>query len=81
MANCQAADVPGLRQPAGTQALELDKGLYLPESWISDQDRSCERFGCQPEERLSYRPRTIGVGLGFCWKRALGLGHLKAGCG
>ena len=42
------------------QAL-VDKGLYLPESWISDQDR-CAAAGV-PEERLSYRFED-GVGLG-----------------
>ena len=53
----------------------MDKGLYLPESWISDQDR-CAAAGV-PEERLSYRSKTeLALEL---LERALGLGHLKAG--
>ena len=52
-----------------------NKGLYLPESWISDQDR-CAAAGV-PEERLSYRSKTeLALEL---LERALGLGHLKAG--
>ena len=51
VANCQAGMFLAYVSPLG-QAL-VDKGLYLPESWISDQDR-CAAAGV-PKERLSYR--------------------------
>ena len=70
VANCQAGMFLAYVSPLG-QAL-VDKGLYLPESWISDQDR-CAAAGV-PEERL-YRSKTELALL----ERALGLGHLKAG--
>ena len=73
VANCQAGMFLAYVSPLG-QAL-VDKGLYLPESWISDQDR-CAAAGV-PEERLSYRSKTeLALEL---LERALGLGHLKAG--
>ena len=72
VANCQAGMFLAYVSPLG-QAL-VDKGLYLPESWISDQDR-CAAAGV-PEERLSYRSKTE---LALELQRALGLGHLKAG--
>ena len=73
VANCQAGMFLAYVSPLG-QAL-VNKGLYLPESWISDQDR-CAAAGV-PEERLSYRSKTeLALEL---LERALGLGHLKAG--
>ena len=75
VANCQAGMFLAYVSPLG-QAL-VDKGLYLPESWISDQDR-CAAAGV-PKERLSYRSKTeLALEL---LERALGLGHLKAGWG
>ena len=53
VANCQAGMFLAYVSPLG-QAL-VDKGLYLPESWISDQDR-CAAAGV-PKERLSYRSK------------------------
>ena len=62
-------DVPGLRQPAG-----LDKRLYLPKSWTSDQDR-CAAAGV-PEDRRNYRSKTeLALEL---LERVLELGHLRA---
>ena len=59
VANCQAGMLLGgmllaYISPLG-RAL-ADKGLYLPESWTSDQDR-CQAAGV-PEERCTYRPKT-----------------------
>ncbi len=51
VANCQAGMFLAYVSPLG-RAL-VDKGLYLPESWISDQDW-CAAAGV-PEERRSYR--------------------------
>ena len=53
----------------------MDKRLYLPESWTSDQDR-CVAAGV-PEERQSYRSKTQ-LALDML-EQALELGHLKAG--
>ena len=53
----------------------VDKRLYLPESWTSDQDR-CEAAGV-PEERQGYRSKTE-LALEML-QRALERGHLKAG--
>ena len=73
VANCQAGMFLAYVSPLG-RAL-VDKGLYLPESWISDQDR-CAAAGV-PKERRSYRSKTeLALEL---LERALGLGHLKAG--
>ena len=54
VANCQAGMFLAYVSPLG-RAL-VDKGLYLPESWTSDQDR-CEAAGV-PEERQGYRSKT-----------------------
>ena len=73
VANCQAGMFLAYVSPLG-RAL-VDKGLYLPESWTSDPGR-CAAAGV-PEERRSYRSKTeLALEL---LKRALGLGHLKAG--
>ncbi len=73
VANCQGGMFLAYVSPLG-RAL-VDKGLYLPESWISDQDR-CAAAGV-PEGRRSYRSKTeLALEL---LERALGLGHLKAG--
>ena len=53
----------------------VDKRLYLPESWTSDQDR-CESAGV-PEQRRGYRSKTQ-LALEML-QRALERGHLKAG--
>ena len=77
-------DVPGLRQPAGT-GIGGRQGLYLPESWISDQDR-CAAAGV-PEERLSHRSKTelalelLERALGWATSRPDGLpGTTPSGC-
>ena len=73
VANCQAGMFLAYVSPLG-RAL-VDKGLYLPESWTSDQGR-CAAAGV-PEERRGYRSKTeLALEL---LERALGLGHLKAG--
>ena len=66
-------DVPGLCQPVGTGPL-VDKRLYLPESWTSDQDR-CEAAGV-PEDRQGYLSKTE-LALEML-QRALERGHLQA---
>ena len=53
----------------------MDKGLYLPESWTSDQGR-CAAVGV-PEERQGYRSKTQ-LALKMV-ERALERGHLRAG--
>ena len=73
VANCQAGMFLAYVSPLG-RAL-VDKGLYLPESWTSDQDR-CEAAGV-PEERQGYRSKTK-LALEML-QRALERGHLKAG--
>ena len=73
VANCQAGMFLAYVSPLG-RAL-VDKGLYLPESWTSDQDR-CEAAGV-PEERRGYRSKTQ-LALEML-QRALERGHLKAG--
>ena len=55
----------------------VDKRLYLPESWTSDEDR-CAAAGI-PGERRSYRSKT-GLALEML-ERAVELGHLRAGLG
>ena len=73
VANCRAGMFLAYVSPLG-RAL-VDKGLYLPESWISGRDR-CAAVGVL-EERRSYRSKTeLALEL---LERALGLGHLKAG--
>ena len=54
VANCQAGMFLAYVSPLG-RAL-VDKRLYLPESWTSDQDR-CQAAGV-PEERQGYRSKT-----------------------
>ena len=66
VANCQAGMFLACVSPLG-RAL-VDKRLYLPEGWTSD-DARCQAAGV-PEERRNYRSKT---------ELALELGHLKAG--
>ena len=73
VATCQAGMFLAYVSPLG-RAL-VDKGLYLPESWTSDQDR-CEAAGV-PEERQGYRSKTQ-LALEML-QRALERGHLRAG--
>ena len=73
VANCQAGMFLAYVSPLG-RAL-VDKGLYLPESWTSDSGR-CQAAGI-PVERRRYRSKTeLALEL---LKRALQLGHLRAG--
>ena len=72
VANCQAGMFLAYVSPLG-RAL-VDKRLYLPESWTSDQDR-CAAAGV-PEEIRSYRSKT-GLALELL-ERALERGHLRA---
>ena len=73
VANCQAGMFLAYVSPLGLAL--VDKGLYLPESWTSDQDR-CEAAGV-PEERQGYRSKTQ-LALEML-QRALERGHLRAG--
>ena len=73
VANCQAGMFLAYVSPLG-RAL-VDKGLYLPESWTSDNDR-CEAAGV-PEERQGYRSKTE-MALEML-ERAQERGHLRAG--
>ena len=73
VANCQGGMFLAYVSPLG-RAL-VDKGLYLPESWTSDQDR-CAAAGV-PEERQGYRSKTE-LALEMAG-RAQERGHLKAG--
>ena len=73
VANCQAGMFLAYVSLLG-RAL-VDKRLYLPESWTSDQDR-CEAAGV-PEQRRGYRSKTQ-LALEML-QRALERGHLKAG--
>ena len=73
VANCQAGMFLAYVSPLG-RAL-VDKRLYLPESWTSDEDR-CVAAGI-PGERRSYRSRTE-LALEML-ERAVALGHLEAG--
>ena len=73
VANCQAGMFLAYVSPLG-RAL-VDKRLYLPESWTSDEDR-CAAAGI-PEERRSYRSKTK-LALEML-ERAVELGHLRAG--
>ena len=72
VANCQAGMFLAYVSPLG-RAL-VDKRLYLPESWTSDQER-CATAGV-PAERRSYRSKT-GLALELL-ERALERGHLRA---
>ena len=73
VANCQAGLFLAYISPSG-RAL-VDKRLYLPESWTSDEDR-CAAAGV-PEERREYRSKTE-LALEML-ERAVRLGHLRAG--
>ena len=73
MANCQAGMFLAYVSPLG-RAL-VDKRLYLPESWTSD-DARCAAAGV-PEERRSYHSKTE-LALEML-ARALERGHLIAG--
>ena len=73
VANCQAGMFLAYVSPLG-RAL-VDKRLYLPESWTSDEDR-CAAAGV-PEERRSYRSKTqLALEL---LEQAFARGHLEAG--
>ena len=73
VANCQAGMFLAYVSPLG-RAL-VDKRLYLPESWTKDLER-CAEAGV-PEEWRGYRSKTeLALEL---LKRAVDLGHLKAG--
>jgi len=73
VANCQAGMFLAYVSPLG-RAL-VDKRLYLPESWTSDEDRCAAAW--VPEERRSHRSKTeLALEL---LERAVDLGHLKAG--
>ena len=73
VANCQAGMFLAYVSPLGRTL--VDKGLYLPESWTSDQDR-CQVAGV-PKERQGYRSKTE-LALEML-QRALERGHLQAG--
>ena len=73
VANCQAGMFLAYVSPLG-RAL-VDKRLYLPEIWTSDQDR-CAAAGV-PEERQGYRSKTK-LALDML-QRAQERGHLRAG--
>ena len=73
VANCQAGMFLAYVSPLG-RAL-VDKRLYLPQAWTSDDVR-CRAAGV-PEERRSYRSKTE-LALEMLG-RALELGQLKAG--
>ena len=72
MANCQAGMFLAYVSPLG-RAL-VDKRLYLPESWTSD-DARCQAAGV-PEDRRSCRSKTE-LALEML-ARPLALGHLRA---
>ena len=73
VANCQAGMFLACVSPLG-RAL-VDKRLYLPESWTSD-DARCQAAGV-PEERRNYRSKTeLALEL---LEQALERGHLRAG--
>ena len=73
VANCQAGMFLAYVSPLG-RAL-VDKRLYLPESWTSDDVR-CQAAGV-PAERRGYRSKT-GLALEMV-EQALELGRLQAG--
>ena len=73
VANCQAGMFLAYVSPLG-RAL-VDQGLYLPESWTSD-DARCAAAGV-PEDKRRYRSKTeLALEL---LQRALARGHLRAG--
>ena len=72
VANCQAGMFLAYVSPLGRAV--VDKRLYLPESWTSDQDRSTAAG--VPEDRQGYRSKTeLALEL---LERALERGHLRA---
>ena len=72
VANCQGGMFLAYVSPLG-RAL-VDKRLYLPKSWTSDQDR-CAAAGV-PEDRRNYRSKTeLALEL---LERAMELGYLRA---
>ena len=72
VANCQAGMFLAYVSPLG-RAL-VDKGLYLPKSWTSEEAR-CAAAGV-PAERRGYRSKTeLALEL---LQRALAWGHLEA---
>ena len=73
VANCQAGMFLDYVSPLG-RAL-VDKRLYLPESWTSDEDR-CAAAGV-PEERRGYRSKAQ-LALEIL-EETLARGHLEAG--
>ena len=73
VANCQAGMFLAYVSPLG-RAL-VDKRLYLPEGWTSD-DARCQAAGV-PKERRAYRSKTE-LALEMV-EQALALGHLRAG--
>ena len=73
VANCQAVMFLACVSPLG-RAL-VDKRLYLPESWTSDEE-SCRAVGV-PEEQRGYRSKTK-LALKMV-NQALERGHLQAG--
>ena len=73
VANCQAGMFLAYVSSLGRTL--VDKGLYLPESWTSDEDR-CAAAGV-PEERRGYRSKTeLALEL---LEQAFARGHLEAG--
>ena len=72
VANCQGGMFLAYVSPLG-RAL-VDKRLYLPKSWTSDQDR-CAAAGV-PEDRRNYRSKTE-LALEML-ERVLELGYLRA---
>ena len=73
VANCQAWMFLACVSPLGRAV--VDKRLYLPENWTSDQERCAAAGG--PAERRGYRSKTE-LALEML-ERALELGHLRAG--
>ena len=75
--SCPQRVIPGLTRNPDVSLLGralVDKRLYLPKSWTSDQDR-CAAAGV-PEDRRSYRSKTeLALEL---LERALERGHLRA---
>ncbi len=73
VANCQTGMFLAYVSPLGLAL--VDKRLYLPRIWVSD-DARCAAAGV-PEEQRSYRSRTE-LALAML-ERALEMGHLGAG--
>ena len=73
VANCQAGMFLACVSPLG-RAL-VDKRLYLPERWTSDQDR-CAAAGVSKERRRYRSKSELAVEM---LERAVEAGHLRAG--